>query len=110
MAKTTAWVSVHRIAENSDLKILEKYNAQKINTASETKDLYSVDIENIANIKDIESVFGSVIWPKYNPRDRFKYLDKTFTVKKVESVCINGVWKPAYETDDGFYIYEHQLK
>jgi len=109
MTKTTIWIPVPRNAEKSSLNLLEKYKAQKINTAVETKDLYSIDIENV-DIKNLECVFGSIIKPKYAPQNRFNYHGKTFTVKRVESVCINGVWEPAYETDDGFYVYEHQLK
>lgn len=108
MTKKTVWISVSRDAEETAQDLLNKYKAQKINTAVATTDLYSVEIENKDDIKGLESVFGSIIKPKYQELESFTYLDKPLTVKRVESVCINGIWEPAYITEEGC-IYEHQL-
>lgn len=71
--------------------------------------LYAATVDE-KEIQDNEGMFESAIRPKHKKNDRFTYLDHSFTVKEVQSACIDGTWQPAYVTAEGYRIYESQLK
>jgi len=110
MAKSNIWIPVPLNPRSNLMKKLDTIGAEKINAPGATlTDLYAATVDK-QTIQEIEGFCEQTIRPKYKKNDRFTYLDHSFTVKEVQSACIDGTWQPVYVTVDGHRIYESQLK